>query len=176
MSSTSRNRRAQRAAKHTAANPIELAMWGASRITDAERKALTDEATTVFSTLRTGNGSVRAWQLMADVCNLAEAVITVGIGLNLGPSVEGAQDALRDLMHRVHAGRGWTLYPAEIKALEEVIDVYDAQLQICSHREFQRAVEMVRRQVAGALAGNTGGRHVVHANPAQTAHHQGAAA
>lgn len=165
-SSTSRQRRAQLAAKRAnVANPIELALWGAQRITDAERQQLTNDADRVFQALRTGHGSAAAWQQMADVCNLAEAVITIGIGTNLVPSVDASQDALRNLMHRVHAGGCWTLYPAEITAIQEVIDVYDAQLQICSHREFKTAVEMVRRKVAGALAGNTGGRHVVHAEP-----------
>lgn len=150
-----------------ALDPISLAMDQARKLTPTERAQLQAAARAGFEALRTGHGNVEAWQDLADVLNLAEALAERRIAGNLMDTVRTAQAALAALIHRVHAGTGWTLRGPELTALDDGLWLYAVQLNHCSAGEHRRAHAIVRNRISQALAGNAGGRTVVHATPPQ---------
>lgn len=52
------------------------------------------------------------------------------------------------------AGGSWTLYPAEITALDDACFVHQVQLEHRSQGEMADAIALVKRRIAGALAGS----------------------
>ncbi len=144
-------------------DPIAVAIGGATRFTAQERATFIALPQRALEQLAAGRGSAQAWQDLADALNLSEALAELRIAGNLGETLHAAQAALAAQMHRVHAGRGWTLYGPEIIALREGLWLYGVQLEHCSASEYRRAVAIVRNRVAAALAGNAGRRTVVHA-------------
>ena len=69
--------------------------------------------------------------------------------------VEALQQALHDV-HVRHSTRGtWTLYPAELQALDWLVWLHGTvQLPACSYGEFSDALDRTRNRVQQALAGN----------------------
>lgn len=143
-------------------NPIAHAMEGARLLTETERALLIDPTSEALTALRTGTGRGDAWRALADALNLAEALVELRIGGNLGDQVQRGQDALAQLAHRVGAGRGWTLYGHELVALDDATWVYATQLEHCCVSEWQQALKTVQNRIGAALAGNGGPRVTVH--------------
>jgi hypothetical protein len=150
-------------------NPMEIARHRASKLSPEQREDLLAPARHAIEALVRGAGTRDVWQQCADVYNLAEALCELSIAGNIVDMVHGAQAALAQLMGRVHAGRGWTLYGPEVGALREGLWLYGVQLSYCSAGEHLRAIELVRNRISGALAGNAGPRATVHQAPGEAA-------
>lgn len=148
------------------ANPIALAMHRAGKLAPDERQDLMHPAADAFALLKTGAGTVEAWQQIADALNLSEALVELRIGTNLSRMADDSQLALAALMQRVQSTGSWTLRAAEIVAIEDGLWLYGVQLRECSAGEYLRAVDIVRERISQALAGNAGARAVVHAGAA----------
>lgn len=158
-------RKPRRRTHYPLVNPIELARHRASKLSAAQRDDLLDPARHAIAALARGDGSKDAWQMVADVFNLSEALCELAIAGNLIAMVRDAQAALAAQMGRVQAGRGWTLYGPEIGALRDGLWLYGVQLTYCSAGEHIRAIELVRNRISAALAGNAGPRATVHQAP-----------
>lgn len=143
-------------------NTMQLATHRAGKLSTQQRAKLMTPAHAAAQALSRGQGSVEVWQQMADVLNLAEALCELRIAGNLSSTVDQAQAAMAALMARVKAGRGWTLYSAELKALRDGVWLYGVQLDHCSAGEHLQAIAMVRNRIGQALAGNAGARARVH--------------
>lgn len=143
-------------------NPIVSAMEGARLLQPVERGLLLDPPREALEALRTGTGRGDAWRALADALNVAEALVELRIGGNLGDQVLAGQAALANLAQRLAAGRGWTLYGHELVALDDALWVYSTQLDHCCVSEWQSALQTVQRRVGAALAGNGGPRVTVH--------------
>lgn len=141
-------------------NPIELAMHRAAKMTEQQRAELLAPGIVAVELLSRGAGSPDVWQQLADVYNIAEALAELRIAGNLPETLQAAQRAMAELARRVNAGRGWTLYAAELQALREGIWLYGLQLEHCSAGEHLRAIELVRRRVSAALRCKDSSRRV----------------
>lgn len=155
-------RKRTRRTMHPLINPIEMAVHRVAKLSPAQRVELLAAGRHALEALGRGQGSVATWQQFADVLNIAEALAELQIAGNLASTIAHAQSALAALMDRVRAGRGWTLYAAELTALREGHWLYGVQLDHCSAGEHLRAIEVVRRRISGALAGNASPRTRVH--------------
>jgi len=143
-------------------NPIEMAVHRVAKLSPSQRVDLLAAGRHALEALGRGQGCVVVWQQFADVLNIAEALAELQIADNLADTIAQAQAALASLMDRVRDGRGWTLYAAELVALREGHWLYGVQLDHCSAGEHLRAIEVVRRRISGALAGNASPRTRVH--------------
>ena len=96
------------------------------------------------------------WRSLADSSNLAETLCNAGHGggPDVAHVVEAAKRALHAVLTRHQAGGSWTLYPAELQALQTLLEVHDVQLTHCTYGDFAQAMDATQRRLAQALAGN----------------------
>lgn len=146
-------------------NPISLAANQAALLLPHEQSALLAVARRGFDQLRSGAGSTPAWQLVADGLNLAEGLVKLRIGTNLASEIHEAHAAMAALMHRAKAGQGWTLRGPELAAVDYALELYRAQLSLCSRGEWRAAENAVRTRIRAALAGHHTAGVTVHEAP-----------
>jgi hypothetical protein len=149
-------------ARGPVASPVLTAIAGAAVMPADAQRRLVGPGFEALADLRSGRGSVAAWQQLADRLNLAEALCELRIANNLADTVQSAHAALAAVIQRAQAGRGWTLFGPEVKALDDALWIYQTQLSLCSLREHQRAEDIARNRISQALAGNASARAVVH--------------
>lgn len=104
--------------------------------------------------LREGRGSPWAWDTLCDSFNLARALMDRQIAPDHRGTVGAGIDALRGISERVNAGQPWTLYPTEIRVLQDACEIHEIQLQLASQREIAESVRRVRRVYAAVHQGN----------------------
>ncbi len=96
------------------------------------------------------------WKHLADTANVAEQLTAIGIGS--GPQairvIHAAQHALANVAQRWRERGSWTLYAAELDALQWLKSLHREQLSRCSHGEFERAMDAAHTKVSQARAGN----------------------
>jgi hypothetical protein len=143
-------------------DPISLAASQAALLSIPEQTATLAKARSGFDALRAGNGSVSAWQSVADGLNLAEMLVKLRIGSNLGPDIRAGQLAMAALMHQVKAGGGWTMRGPQLATIDNALDLYRVQLSLCSRGELREAHAMVRSRIRAALAGHRESGVTVH--------------
>ena len=94
------------------------------------------------------------WADLADCLNVAEALAQAKLASDHKGTFANAQAALAAVCRRHETTRSWTLYPGEITALDDACFVHQVQLDHCSQGEMADAIALVRRRIAGALAGS----------------------
>ncbi len=150
-------------ARRVITNTMQVAMGNAQALAPSDVAAQTAIVRTALDSLRKGQHCDQHWRSLADTANMAETLCTMGLGS--GPQAEqainAAQAALAAVWQR-HSARGsWTLYPAEIQALEWLPAIHAVQLAACSYGEFERAFHSTSQRIAQARAGNAGPGTVV---------------
>lgn len=137
-------------------NPVAVALENAARLAARDRLALQGIVRNALEAYRTGQDCAAQWCVLADALNVAEGLAAAGICSDEASCerIAAGQRAL-SLAHRRHAERGsWTMYAAELRALDEAVWVGSVQLDHCSLGEYERAVEATRRRMQQARAGN----------------------
>lgn len=78
--------------------------------------------------------------------NMAEALYRLGMGREHGSVVKEGLDALRAVGARGSANNRFILRSSEMTALNTVMELHDAQLDICVVKDVERAIELVRAE------------------------------
>jgi hypothetical protein len=96
------------------------------------------------------------WRSLADSSNVAESLAAAGIcsGPAADHVIHTAQAALAAVHGRSQTRGTWTLYPAELEALNWLVALHARQLGECDLAEFDRAFEATHQRVSAARAGN----------------------
>ena len=121
---------------------------------DAARQvALLNDALAAFMR---GHDCPQHWRSLADCANVAESLSLLGIGSNAEADriVHEAQVALSAVATRRQQRGSWTLYAAEIDALQWLLALHKAQLEAADYFEFDRALAATKRRISQAVAGN----------------------
>jgi len=137
-------------------NPLEFVMLGAVKLTPAERSELRSIYEGAFDRFRRADDCPAQWVMLADAMNMAESLSSIGIASDEQSAelIHAGQAALAEVAKRHQAGGSWTLYPAEIAALDEALFVHRVQVEHCSRGEFNRAVDLTHHRCRQALFGN----------------------
>ena len=103
-----------------------------------------------------GKATPEHWASLADTSNVSETLCQMRLGG--GPEAErvirDAQKVLSDVSERFKARGSWTLYAAEIDALQWLAQLHKTQLQVCSYGEFEAAYTKTVNRIKQARAGN----------------------
>lgn len=143
--------------------PLEIATHRAGKIDPKSRAELVASARAAFDRLKRCERSKEAWQELADVLNISEALCGLRIAGNLLEMVKLGHAALAAQITRYSQGRGWALYGHEVASIDDAIWVYGVQVEHCSAGEALEAVSLVKRRCLAAQAGNGGPGCIVHA-------------
>jgi hypothetical protein len=139
-------------------DPVLLAINRAALLNDQERADRFAPARAALTALRQGAGTADHWRNLVDALHIGEALMELRIGNNLANDIDAALCHLAALQQRVRAGRGWTLYAHELVSIDYAVDVFGAQLQVCSTGEYLQAIERVKRRMRAALSQPAGTR------------------
>lgn len=154
-----------RRAKPINLNPVAHAIEGAAKLPTAQVTSVQHAMLQTLADFRSGQRCAHAWPVMVDALNIAENLSQLGIASDddSRQRITAGMDVLANVLDR-HTTRGsWTLYPAELTALDDAIWTHNVQMAHCSRLEYDKAVQMTQRRAEQALAGNAGaGVRVLH--------------
>jgi hypothetical protein len=85
--------------------------------------------------------------LMA-MSNMCEALVRQGVGAQFTDVMQAGFAAVRDAAQRFAAAGRVTLYAREIAALNEFIELHDAQMEVITVQDLDRALKCVIRDAA----------------------------
>lgn len=130
-------------------NPISFAMVGAS-ITP--RNLLDKLRLTEWSALDAmtkGKGTIQDWRTLVDVLNLAEMFGRQGIGPEVLPVCEQAQEGLHKAAMRYQESKKMGLDGPTIEHLRHLIEYADLQQASVPRSEFERLVMKTKNYIRG---------------------------
>lgn len=85
---------------------------------------------------------------LIQMVNITEALYRMGVGEDYGDIVAAALDALRAVGRRGAESGRFILRAEEIKALNEAMELHDAQLDVITLKDMEKAVDLVRKEAA----------------------------
>lgn len=125
-------------------NPIKHSIEGAC-ITDREKlDKLRVMEYSALEAITKGKGTVTDWQTLTDVLNLSETMARGGIGPEVLPVCEKAQQALHEAAMRFQKTKKLGLTGEGINSIRELIQYADLQQSSISRSEFERYIQKTR--------------------------------
>jgi hypothetical protein len=156
--------RTRRKPRNLAYDNMALARARVERLSDEHVTMQRGLIETAFDRFRKGIDCEFHWCSLADTAEVSQTL--AGMGLGSGPEADriigDAKMALQAVKQRKAERGTWTLYPAEIEALDWLITLHGStQLPACSYGEFDEAFHATHRRLRQALAGNAAPGKVV---------------
>lgn len=91
-----------------------------------------------------GSGTVQDWRTLTDVLNLSETMARGGIGVEVLPVCEKAQESLHKAAMRYQETMRMGLDGEGIKAIRDLIEYADLQQSSISRSEFERYIQKTK--------------------------------
>jgi hypothetical protein len=137
-------KRTKRKVIYSLIDPIAHGIIGASitprHILDKLR--LTEYA--ALESITKGNGTVQDWRTLVDLLNLAEMFARSGVGPEVLPICQKAQDGLHKAAQRYETTMRVVLDGPSIQACRDLIEYADLQQGSVSRAEFERYVKKTK--------------------------------
>jgi len=130
-------------------NPIGYAIVGAS-ITPRhllDKLRLTELA--ALESMTKGQGTVQDWSTLTDLLNLSEMMGRSGVGAEVLPVCEKAQEGLHKAAMRYQETLTMGLDGVTIQAIRDLIEYADLQQASIHRSEFEKFVEKTRNYIKG---------------------------
>lgn len=143
------------------AAPVEAVIARAGLMPVSARATFVAGMRKALEGLRTATSRWPAWAELADALNVAESLCALRIARDHAGTILAGQRALADVHARQAAGGSWTLRAAELKALQDAVEIAEIQLEYCTQGEFVDAVAATQRRVAAARQGSASPRAIV---------------
>lgn len=86
--------------------------------------------------------------------NITEALHKMGFGADYGAEVAAGRAALISIVHRSHKVNKYVPTGPEITAINALVELHDAQLDIVTVREMDQAIQLARKEVESGRATN----------------------
>lgn len=131
---------------------LDVMTWvinGMRPVTDAADEILTLRIKNhmAMDTLRKGGGTKAEMDIVIAALNMTEALARLRIGGELADQIRAGQDALYTLAKRgANIGRFIFTGP-ELQAVNLAMEIHDAQLDVCTIAELEKAVEIVKQEL-----------------------------
>lgn len=93
-----------------------------------------------------GKGTRADMDLMLAMFNIAEALYRMGLGREYGDVLAQAREALIAVGSRGIATNRFVLTGPQMSTLNLVMELHDAQLDLCTVKDVERAIEIVKHQ------------------------------
>lgn len=100
-----------------------------------------------------GNGTRDSVDVLIAAMNIAEALTRLGIGDDWSAEIRQAQDALLNMGRRgVQKGDRFLFTGSELTAMNLGMDIHDAQLEECTVKQMEEALNIVEREIRAKKA------------------------
>ena len=134
-------KRCKRKVWSTAINPIVHAISGASVADKESLDKLRMHELGAIDAMTKGKGTVEDWRWLADVMNIAETMGNHGIGPEVLPHCQMAQEALYEAAKRYEKTGKMGLSGLGIKAIKDVWEYHDLQRTSIARSEYERMIQ-----------------------------------
>ncbi|MEJ7932563.1 hypothetical protein WG922_21515 [Ramlibacter sp. AN1015] len=131
-------------------NPILHALQGAAITDVAALNKLRVREVRALEAFQFGRADLRDWQDLVDMLNIAETMARGGIGPEVLPVCEQAQEALLQAGERQRAGKRMGVDGPGLVALRELAEYHDLQRTSVSRAEYERAITRTSNRIRGA--------------------------
>jgi hypothetical protein len=101
----------------------------------------------VASVMR-GTGTREDINLLMAMSNMVEALLRLGFGTEYEAIQQAGFDAVRDIAERFQATGRATLYASEIEKLNDYLDLHDAQMEVITVQDVDRALVQIKKDAA----------------------------
>lgn len=97
--------------------------------------------------LRTGGGGKSDMDVVIAALNMTEALARLRIGSELSSQIRAGQDGLYTMAQRgARVGR-FVFTGPELQAVNLAMEIHDAQIDVCTVAELEKAVEIVKQEL-----------------------------
>lgn len=105
-----------------------------------------------LAALTQGRADALDFNMLISALNVTEALMRQQIGAEYSPALKNGQEALTAIGQRCRSIGRFVLRAEEMNALNLAMEVHDAQLEICTVDQIERAIHTVRRVVSTGRA------------------------
>ena len=99
-----------------------------------------------MATLMRGEATRFDIDALINMVNIMEALFRLGFGEDYGDLVKNALDSLRNVARRGAETNRFILRSEEIKALNDALELHDAQMDVIVLKDMERAIELVQKE------------------------------
>lgn len=128
-------------------DPIQHAVVGAAITPRQLLDKLRCMEYSALEAITKGNGTVQDWRTLVDVLNLSEVMAKAGVGPEVLPVCEKAQEALHKAAMRYQATMKMGLNGVGINAVRELLEYADLQQASIPRSEFEKYVQKTRNYI-----------------------------
>ncbi len=108
-----------------------------------------------LNNLRMGVATRSDMDMLIAASNIAEAMRRMGKGTDWGLELKAGHDALLDVDRRGVPSMRFVMTGPELKALNLLMDIHDAQLDACTVQDVENAVDLVDKEIRNKRAVST---------------------
>jgi len=128
-------------------NPIDMAIQGACITAEQPLQQLRLGELSALDAMKRGMGTVEDWRILTDMMNIAEQMGKDGIGPEVLPWCEQAQQSLYKAAKRYENTKLMGLDGQGIKALTEVFEYHDLQRTNIARSVYEKEIEKTRNRI-----------------------------
>jgi len=128
-------------------DPIRHAILGAGITQEHLLDKLRMTELTALDAMIKGFGTVQDWQELTDMMNISEVMAIEGIGPEVLPYCQQAQEALEQAALRYQATMRMGLSGTGIKALREVFEYHDLQRRSIPRSQYEKMIIKTRQRI-----------------------------
>lgn len=99
-----------------------------------------------------GRATSADFNMLVSALNVTEALMMQELGAQYSPVLKAGQDALTAIGHRCRSIGRFVLRAEEMTALNLAMEVHDAQLDVCTVAQIERAIINVRNTIVSGKA------------------------
>lgn len=128
-------------------NPIRHAILGAGITQEhlLDKLRLTELA--ALDAMTKGLGTIQDWQELTDMMNISEVMARDGVGPEVLPFCQQAQEALEQAARRYETTRKMGLTGTGINALRDVFEYHDLQRRSIPRSEYEKYIIKTRQRI-----------------------------
>lgn len=99
--------------------------------------------------LMRGEGNRGHATIVIETFNMSRSLVLCGFGVDLTKVILDAQDAIKAFVARFQSIQRYTLTAQEINALRALLELHDAQLEVATVGDIDRALDLAKREFRG---------------------------
>ena len=128
-------------------NPIESAILGACVSAEKPLNTLRLAELSALDAMTKGQATQEDWRWITDVLNISQTMAKDGIGIELLPICEQAQESLLEAAKRYQETGKMGLSGVGIKAVKEMIELHDLQRTSVARSVYEKAIQKTANRI-----------------------------
>lgn len=131
-------------------DPIQHAISGASITAQSDLDKLRLLELSAIDAFTRGAATRDDWDAMVDMLNVAETMVSMGIGVEVLQACEAVQLALENALQRYMKSKRLGFSGPEIQSVRDLYEYHDLQRTAVDRSRYEKAIERTRNRIRSA--------------------------